>query len=89
MVYFFSSIIISCLIYIVPNLYEYLSSAENKIRYFEECFNFFVYTMNVSVLQKNHWTPLTFIIVCTKKKLSFCALQKKENHTSLELHEDK
>jgi len=35
---------------VIPNLYEFLSSAEHKRRYFEECRN------------PNSWTPLTSIV---------------------------
>ncbi len=69
---------------VVPNLYAFLSSAEHKRRYLEECGQ-----------PNSFWSPLTFIVskstgssnylvASTLQNILFYVQQKKETHTGFE-----
>jgi len=47
------------------NMYDFLSSVNNKRRCFEELF---VHTMKVNGVQKKLWTIFTFSVLTKKKK---------------------
>ncbi len=63
--------------HVVLNLFELLSSMENKRRHFKECFDWLVNTMKVNRFQINigpHW-----LSVYTSRNIFFCVLQKQES----------
>ncbi len=75
---------------VVPNLYEYLCSAEHKGRYFEEslqpgCFGA---PLTSIIGKKNGSQPQNCSVSLILQNILICVQQNKDIHTGLELLKD-
>jgi len=63
----------------VSNLFEFLSSAEHKGRYFEELWNWNFATIDFLLWES--MVPNNCLIPIVLQNIFFCVQQKKETHT--------